>query len=218
MSKDVENFVGAVWPGLEDGLCFSSIAIDGFARALEYGGNARDRFAEKEPTLITFDQGIATWPAAVRSLCERTKRLVVAVNEDWLEEYLDGEHGYDRPMAFAYEVIGENYVATEVKLHRSRTGEVRLCSADLTREYVLYRNGTGAWEPLPEAFTKLALFGVQRAGLSWYFDYLEQQAEEVMAGIRQPEEEEHVGASVSLPGVVLNMGRWRRPLASVRAA
>lgn len=217
MLKNYGELVNIVWPSLEDGLCFTSSAIDGFARALGFGNNASERLAEKQPTLIMLDQGMATWRAAVRSLCKRTRRLVVAVNEDWPDDYLDSQFGDYCPMAVAFELVGKRLVATEVRLHRSRTGDARLCSADLTSEYVLGGDGNGAWAPLPQTFTRLAFIGALRAEFSWYFDHLEQQEEEKLARTDPLGEEEQAGCLISLPGVELNIGRWRKPATGLRA-
>lgn len=212
MLNDYNAPVNSSAAGCEDELCFFSSAIDSFARALGYADHPTTRGDMGQPTLIMLNRRSATWSAAVRSVLCRTQRLVIAVDDDWLENIFDDDLRYDRAMAVAYELVGAHCVATDAKLHHSRTGKARLCSADLTQEYVLYLDGTGAWERLPEAFTQRASVGVQRAGDHWFFEHLEQDAGEFAAAMLEMEAEEaQVGSSVSLPGVELNMGRWRKP-------
>lgn len=219
MMFNVQNeVVKLMQASLNSALCLSSHAIDTFASALGYSDCPQERERLGEPTLVKSDAKRLDWWSLIQALCSMTQRAVVAIDEDWLEDHFDDDHGYDQPMAMVYEVVGDELFATEAKLHHSRSGKARLCSGDLSQEYVLFEDGSAGWAKLPKAFTKRAAIGVQRAGERWFWDHDELTTQDIVAGMREMEEEERPTSSVSLPGVVLNMGRWRKPGVSDRAA
>lgn len=186
-------------------LCFNSVLIESFARALGLAGSPGEREALDQPVLIELGTTDAEWFEAVQALCEGVGRLVIAIDTRWLEEHeASEEHGLDRPMAEIYEMADGFLVDGFVKLYHSRNGKTRLLSMDLHRQYALYADGTGAWVDLPEAFTTdKAGPGVKRAGMAWFDDYMFHRAEAVTEEF--PQIDPH--AVIHLPGVQLQMGR-----------
>ena len=74
------------------------------------------------------------------------------------------------------------------------------------------------WKKLPKAFTERAATGVKRAGERWFRDHNDLEINDLFNVTREMDEEERTSFPVCLPGVVLNMGRGRRPLPRERAA
>ena len=202
----------------ENVLCMSSNAIDAFARALGIKESARGRESFEQPTLVTLREEHSDWFFFMRFLSFTTKRAVIAVDEGWLEAYLDGDSKHDRPMAIDYEMIDEEMSVTEAVLHHSRSNTARLCSADLTQEHVHYCDGTSGWEMLPKAFRKRASIGVQRAGERWFWDHVRVNAHQLVAAMHKMEDEERQPSSVQLGRVTLTMGRWCKSQAAAKAA
>jgi hypothetical protein len=201
----------------ENLLCISSNAINTFACAVGYEDCARDRESLRQPTLVTLRDEHGEWYYYMRLLGWTTKRAVIAVIEGWLEAPVDDDGKLKMPMAIVYEMIDEELFVTEAVLHHSRSGKARLCSADLTQEYVHYCDGTAGWQMLPKAFKKRAAVGVQRAGERWLCDYDALDTYEWVAAMQKNEDKESQPVSVQLPGVILTMGRWCKSAADGQA-
>lgn len=110
-------------------------------------------------------------------------------------------------MAVAFEFYGEELGSTDVVLHYSRSGRFRLCSSDLTYEYVFFGEGKAGFKTLTKAFTKRAAIGVQRGGGQWLRNYDELQTDDVVNAMRR------VSSPVHLPGVVLEHGQLAQAVA-----
>ncbi len=189
----------------------SSHAIDTFACALGLEPGTDGRAALGQPILVTLAESQSDWLSAVETLIHASQRLVIAVDERWLEDRYEDDHGYSQPMARAYEIVDGALIASPVMLHHSRSGIFRLCTADLTRAYLLSCDGNGFWEELDPEFTKNASVGFELAGSRWFWDHDELTTDDIIKVMREIEAEEMLGSQKPLPGVVLNMGTWRKP-------
>ncbi len=114
-------------------------------------------------------------------------------------------------MARAYEIVDGALTNSPVMLHHSRSGIFRLCTIDLTRAYVLSCDGNGFWEGLDPEFAKNASVGIELAGSRWFWHHDELTTVDIIKVMREIEAEEMLGGQKPLPGVVLNMGTWRKP-------
>ena len=196
----------------ESALCLSSNAIEAFARALGYADSIGERGRLEQPTMVVLNWDNLEWLSNLRVLCCATERLVIAVEERWLSGQPYDDYALDGAMGVAFYLNGDELCACPVVLHQSRSGQARLCSNDLTYEYVTFVDGTAGWTKLPRAFTKRAAIGVQRAGEQWLRNHEDLETNDLVNLMRR------VSSPVHLPGVVLNMGRWRKPSLSERAA
>ena len=187
--------------------CFSSHVISTFAVALGLEESVDGRAALGQPILTVLQSDQPNWLRAVEALIRSSPRMVIAIDEYWVEELYINEHIYDRPMATAYRILDGQLVATEVMLHHSRSGIARLCAVDLTEAYVVLRDGSGRWEKLDRAFAKHAATGIERAGDGWFSHHDELTTQDLIAVMREIETEERLGLLGPLPGVTLNLGR-----------
>jgi hypothetical protein len=187
-------------------LCFSSHAISTFAVALGLEESVDDRAALGQPILTLLQRDRADWLRAVEALIRSSARMVIAIDKGWLEDHYLDDHGYDAPMATAYEIVDGQLVATDAMLHHSRSEIFRLCAADLTQAYVVLRDGSGCWEKLSRAFAKRASIGIERAGGRWFWHHDELTTKDLIAVLREIETE-RLGLHRPLPGVLLSLGR-----------
>jgi len=164
-----------------------------------------------QPILVTLEESQSDWLRAVETLVHASHRLVIAVDESWLEDHYQDDHGYSQPMARAYEVVDGDLTTSPVMLHHSRSGIFRLCTTDFTRAYVLSCHGNGFWKGLNPAFAKNASVGIELAGLRWFWHHDELTTDDVIEVMREIEAEEMLSGQKALPGVLLNMGTWRKP-------
>jgi hypothetical protein len=186
---------------------FSSHSISTFAVALGLEGSVEGRAALGQPILTVLQPDQPYWLRAVEALIQSSTRMVIAIDEDWLEShYFDG-HRCDAPMATAYEIVDGQLVASEMVLHHSRSGIARLCVVDLSEAFVVLCDGSGCWEQLTRAFAKRAAIGIERAAERWFWDHDALTTADIVAVMHEMETEERLGLRGPLPGVKLSLGR-----------
>lgn len=203
---------------LTTNLNFSSPAIDTFAQALLLDPDLESRAELGQPILVTLAEDHPGWLSTVEALIRSTQRIVIAIDEEWPEDrYCDEDPCFTLPLAKAYEMSDGQMTATPVMLHHSRSGIARLCTADLSRAYGVNISGEGRWTTLDAQFAEHAMIGVERAGSDWFWHYDEVTTAELIEVMREVEAEEAAEAQaaarlpIELPGVSINMGRWRKP-------
>lgn len=186
---------------------FSSHAIDTFALMLSLEPSAVERAALEQPILITLREDEPNWLEYVEALARSSTRMVIAIDEDWLEDHYADHHGYDAPMATAHWIMDGQFVITNGMLHHSRNAVARLVAEDFSEAYVVLRDGSGCWEDLDAQFAANAHIGIKRAGETWFWEHDARTTKDLIEVMREMEMEERLGLYGPLPGVVLTLGR-----------
>jgi hypothetical protein len=186
---------------------FTSHAIDTFALFLSLAASADERAALGQPILVTLREDEPNWLEYVEALARSSTRMVIAINEDWLEDHYQDDHGYDVPMATAYEIVDGQFVITPGMLHHSRNAVARLVAENFSEAYAVFCDGSGCWEELDAQFAANAHIGIKRAGETWFWEHDARTTKDLIAVMEEMEMEERLGINGPLPGVVLNLGR-----------
>jgi len=165
---------------------FSSHAIDAFAAALCLGESIGDRTALGQPILIGLANAQPGWRDAVHAMVVGAQRMVIAIDESWLEDrYYDDAS--TKPMAYLFYQTDDNVIRTQCVLHHSRKGVGRLCIVDESRAFATATDGGWYSEVLDNQFIADAQVGFDRAASNWFWDYDERTTVELVAAIHKLE-------------------------------
>ncbi len=164
---------------------FSSHAIDAFAAALCLAEGVDDRATLGQPILVGLANDQPGWRESVYAMVVGAQRMVIAIDESWLEDSYDDAP--TKPMAYLFYQTDDNVICTQCVLHHSRKGVGRLCIID---EAIAFATATdGGWysEDLDDQFVADAQVGFDRAASNWFWDYDERTTIEILAAIEELE-------------------------------
>lgn len=118
----------------------SSHAIDAFAAALCLAEGIDDRAMLGQPILIGLANAEPGWHAAVHAIVVGAQRMVIAIDESWLEDRY-GDDAPTKPMAYLFYQADDNVICTQGVLHHSRKGVGRFCIIDEATAYATATDG-----------------------------------------------------------------------------
>lgn len=95
-------------PSSDSEFHFSSHSITAFAEVLGLEDSVEARESSGQPILVLLQKDHSSWLRSIEDLARSSARLVIAVDEEWLEDHYLDDHGYGVPVATAYEMVRGN--------------------------------------------------------------------------------------------------------------